>query len=174
MERETSGYFCSIVALSAVISLGVAGNYQYKFSEQSYPVTAVEFLMKENVPGNTFTHDGFGDYLIYAAWPQHRVFIDGRTDMYGADRLREYLNLAHALPGWKDIIDKYAFNSILFDTHSALASVLAEDRNWHLIYSDPLASIFLRKDGENQHLIDKYPHVALALDENKTFSSDPQ
>jgi hypothetical protein len=174
IERQTSGYFWLILALSAVVSLGAAGSYQYKFSEKSYPVPAVEFLKKENISGNTFTHDDFGDYLIYAAWPQYRVFIDGRTDMYGADRMKEYLTLAHAMPGWKEIIDKYAFSSILFDTHSPLSSILAEDRNWQLIYSDPLASLFLRKDGRNQRLIDKYPHLTLAVDGNKTSNSDPR
>ena len=174
IERQTSGYFWLILALSAVVSLGAAGNYQYKFSEEFYPVSAVEFLKKENIVGNTFTHDGFGDYVIYAAWPQHKVFIDGRTDMYGAERMKEYLTLAHAMPGWKEIVDKYTFSSILFDTHSPLVSALAADRNWQLIHSDPLASIFLRKDGRNQRLIDKYPHVTLAADENKTSNSDPR
>jgi hypothetical protein len=174
IERQTSGYFWSILALSAVVSLGAAGSYQYKFSEKSYPVSAVEFLKKENILGNTFTHDHFGDYLIYAAWPQYRVFIDGRTDMYGADRMKEYLTLARAMPGWKEIVDKYAFSSILFDTYAPLTNVLGEDRNWHLIHSDPLASIFLRNDGRNQRLIDKYPHVTLAVDENKTSNSDPR
>jgi hypothetical protein len=174
IERQTSGYFCSILALSAVVSLGAAGSYQYKFSEELYPVSAVEFLKRGNISGNIFTHDEFGDYLIYAAWPQYRVFIDGRTDMYGAERLKEYQNLAHATPGWKEIVDKYAFSSILFNTHSPLASALTQDKNWHLIHSDPLASIFLRKDGRNQHLIDQYPHVTLAVDENKTSNSDPR
>jgi hypothetical protein len=174
IERQTSGYFWSIVALIAVVSFGAAGRFQYKFSENSYPVSAVELLKKENILGNTFTHDDFGDYVIYAAWPQYRVFIDGRTDMYGADRMREYLTLAHAMPGWKEIVEKYAFSSILFDTNSPLASFLAADRNWQLIYSDPLASIFLRNDGRNQRLIDKYPHVKLAVDENKTSNSDPR
>jgi hypothetical protein len=174
IEEQTSGYFWLMVGVIAVISLGVAGSYQYAFSQKSYPVSAVEFLKKENVIGNTFTHDDFGDYLIYAAWPQRKVFVDGRTDMYGSERLKEYLTLAHAMPGWKEIVDKYAFSSILFDTHSPLANALVEDRNWHLIYSDPLASIFLRKDGRNQRLIDKYPHVTLALDEDKTFNSDPR
>jgi hypothetical protein len=174
IERQTSGYFWLIVGLAAIVLLGAAGKYQYNFSEKSYPVSAVEFLKKENIAGNTFTHDDFGDYMIYAAWPQYRVFVDGRTDMYGADRLKEYLTLAHAMPGWKEIVDKYAIRSILFDTHSPLASALAEDRNWQLIYSDPLASIFLRKDGESQHLIDKYAHVKLAVDENKTSSFDPR
>jgi hypothetical protein len=174
IERQTSGYFWLILVLSAVVSLGAAGSYQYKFSEKSYPVSAVEFLKKENILGNTFTQDHFGDYLIYAAWPQYRVFIDGRTDMYGAERLKEYSTLLLVMPGWREIINKYAFGSILFDTHSPLASALAEDRNWHLIHSDPLASIFLRKDGRNQYLIDKYPHVTLALDENKTSNSDPR
>src|SRR4029453_8854092 len=135
VEGQTSGFFWAILALSAVVSLSAEGSYQYKFSEKSFPVSAVEFLKKENISGNTFTHDDFGDYLIYAVWPQYRVFIDGRTDMYGADRMKEYLTLAHAMPGWKEIIDKYAFSSILFDTHSPLSSILAEDRNWQLIYS---------------------------------------
>jgi hypothetical protein len=174
MERQTSGYVCSVIALGVVIALGGAGSYQYTFSKEFYPVSAVEFLKKGNIVGNTFSHDGFGDYLIYAAWPQHKVFIDGRTDMYGAERLKEYLSLAHARPGWKEIVDKYAFSSILFDTNSPLASALAGDGNWHLVHSDPLASIFLRKDGRNQHLIDKYPHVTLALDGNKTSNSDPR
>lgn len=174
IERQTSGYFWSILGLTVVVSLGAAGSYQYKFSEKSFPVSAVEFLKKENISGNIFTHDVFGDYLIYAAWPQYKVFVDGRTDMYGADRLKEYLSLARAVPGWKEIIEKHAFSSILFDTRSTLASALAQDGNWHLIYSDPLASIFLKKDGKNQHLADKYPHVTLAIDEIKTSSSDPR
>jgi hypothetical protein len=173
IERQTSGYFW-ILAVSAVVSLGAAGSYQYKFSEKSYPVSAVEFLKKENIVGNTFTHDEFGDYLIYAAWPQYKVFIDGRTDMYGADRMKEYLTLARAMPGWKEIVDKYAFSSILFDTNSPLANILAEDSNWRLVHSDPVASIFLRKDGRNQRLIDQYPNVRLAVDENKTSNSDPR
>src|SRR5262245_60420179 len=172
IERQTSGYFWVILGLAAIVFLGAAGKYQYNFSEKSYPVAAVEFLKNENISGNTFAHDDFGDYLIYAAWPQRKVFIDGRTDMYGSERMKEYLTLAHAMPGWKEIVDKYAFSSILFDTHSPLANALAEDKNWQLIYSDPLASIFLRKDGRNQHLVEKYPRVTLAIDENRTSNYD--
>jgi hypothetical protein len=174
MEGQTNGYFWSMVGVIAVIALGVAGNFQYTFSAKSYPVAAVEFLKNENVSGNTFTHDDYGDYLIYAAWPQRKVFVDGRTDMYGSERLKEYLTLAHAMPGWKKIVDKYAFSSILFDTQSPLTNALAEDNQWQLVYSDPLASIFLRKDGRNQHLLDKYPHVTLAVAENESPNSDPR
>jgi hypothetical protein len=174
IERQTSGYLWSSIAVGAVIVFGLAGHYRYTFSEQFYPVSAVEFLKKEKISGNLFSHDGFGDYLIYAAWPQHKVFIDGRTDMYGAERLKEYLRLAHAMPGWKEVVGKYGFSSILFDTNSVLTSALTEDRNWHLIHSDPVASIFLRKDSGNQHIIDKYPHVTLALDGNKTSNFDPR
>jgi hypothetical protein len=162
IDGQTSGYLWSLIAIFAVVTLGAAGSYQYAFSEKSYPVSAVEFLKKENVAGNTFTDDDFGDYLIYAAWPQHRVFIDGRTDMYGPERIKEYLTLAHVKPGWKEVVNKYAFSSVLFATHSPLASALAEDQTWHLIYSDPLASIFLKKDGRNRRLVDKYPHPALS------------
>jgi hypothetical protein len=174
IDGQTSGYLWSLIAIFAVVTLGAAGSYQYAFSEKSYPVSAVEFLKKENVAGNTFTDDDFGDYLIYAAWPQHRVFIDGRTDMYGPERIKEYLTLAHVKPGWKEVVNKYAFSSVLFATHSPLASALAEDQTWHLIYSDPLASIFLKKDGRNRRLVDKYPHAILAVDGFETSKADPR
>jgi hypothetical protein len=173
VETQTRGCVWSLLGVSAVVLLATMGGYQYKFSENIMPVSAVEFLKRENIPGNTFTHDGFGDYLIYAAWPRYKVFIDGRTDMYGADRIREYLALARALPGWRETLDEYSINAILFDTDSTLAGILAEDKLWHLIYSDPLASIFLRKEPRNQHLVDKYSQVSFSIGERRVsdFSS---
>jgi len=172
VESQTRGGVWSILGVSAVASLATVGGYQYKFSEKTLPVSAVEFLQRENLPGNIFSHDGIGDYLIYAAWPQYKVFIDGRTDMYGASRVRESLALAWAMPGWRETLDKHSISAILFDTNSTLSGVLAEDKGWRLIYSDPIASIFLRREPKNQHVIDKYPYVSLAIGEPRVTSSN--
>ena len=36
-----------------------------------------------------FTHDQWGDYLIYRLYPQTKVFMDGRSDFYGTGLRKE-------------------------------------------------------------------------------------
>ena len=80
----------------------------YQFDEKVFPVAAVEFLKREPIAGNMFNNDEFGDYIIFTAWPAYRVYIDGRSDMYGEKYGGDYLKIADVQPGWKEILKKYA------------------------------------------------------------------
>ena len=48
-----------------------------------------------------FTHDQWGDYLIYRLYPAHKVFIDGRSDFYGDDFEKKYLDVLNVKYGWE-------------------------------------------------------------------------
>ena len=78
-----------------------------------------------------FNNDEFGDYLIFSAWPQYRVFTDGRSDMYGEKHGSPYLKVAGVQPGWKDILQRYAVSWIFFPTQTALSAALLEQPDWH-------------------------------------------
>ncbi len=80
------------------------------------PVDAVEFFQKEKLAGNMFNNDEFGDYIIYAAWPEYKVFFDGRSDMYGEKIGNEYLKVTQIKSGWEDVLKKYNVNWIIFHT----------------------------------------------------------
>jgi len=54
-------------------------------SEQRYPQNAVKFLLDNNFPERMFNDFNSGAYLIGKAYPKRRVFIDGRTELYGPD-----------------------------------------------------------------------------------------
>ena len=43
----------------------------------------------------------FGDYIIYLLYPQYKVFIDGRADMYGTEWMKEYYKVKSLEPGWE-------------------------------------------------------------------------
>jgi hypothetical protein len=142
-----------------IVIMVFTGRLQYEFNKKKLPVDAVQFLLKEKLKGNMFNNDEFGDYIIYAAWPEYKVFFDGRSDMYGEKIGNEYLKITQIKSGWEDVLKKYDVNWIIFHTKWSLSSVLIEKRDWKLIYSDKVANIFVRNIPENQPLIDKYPDV---------------
>ena len=146
--------------LLAAIGL-MNGKLVHRFNEETMPVAAVEFLQKEHIPGNMFNNDEFGDYIIYAAWPEYKVFFDGRSDMYGAERIKEYYKLTNIEPGWQDILKKYDINWVIYNDKSTLSQFLLQRDDWRLIYADKVANIFIKNKPENLVLIEKYRNIKL-------------
>jgi hypothetical protein len=164
IDTRLQGYFWPVIAVLFVSGLILTGTLKYQFDDKKFPVAAVEFLKKETVTGNMFNNDEFGDYMIFAAWPMYRVFMDGRSDMYGEKLGSAYLKVANVQPGWKEILGKYDISWIIFDTYSALTAALRDQRDWQPIYSDRVATIFVKKDAAHERLLARYPAVTLSYE----------
>ena len=161
IDRNVKGYLWPGASLVCFIGLLAAGTIHYHFSDKSFPVAAVEFLKKESVTGNMFNNDEFGDYLIFAAWPAYRVFMDGRSDMYGEKYGSDYFRIANAQRGWKEVLQKHNITWVLFDTESPLVAALQEQRDWQPIYTDRVATIFVKKVPAHASLLAKYNAVTV-------------
>ena len=168
IDRSAKGCFWPIVGVLVVCISGAYGKVVHSFDEKTKPVAAVEFIKRENLKGNMFNNDEFGDYIIYAAWPRYKVFFDGRSDMYGSSKIKEYLKLTRVQPGWERIMEKYDISWVIYNAKSALSSVLLERKDWQLIYSDKVANIFVKNTPENQPIIERYPNVELAAEEDSS------
>jgi hypothetical protein len=123
-DASARGYIWPVLAVAAALSFVTLGTIEYSFDKESKPVAAVDFLKKERITGNMFNNDEFGDYLIYAAWPEYKVFFDGRSDMYGEEIMKEYFAISQIEPEFDDVIEKYAITWIFFDSKSALSQYL--------------------------------------------------
>ena len=156
IDRRSGGYVWITAGILFVLTLGNMSGLHAEFDDNRFPAKAVEFILAEKIPGNIFNNEEFGDYIIYKAWPKYRVFFDGRSDMYGAALGSEYLKVAQTLPGWQNVLEKHQVDWVLFNTASMLSSLLKTNPGWHIIYSDPVASIFVRDKPEYQHLVAKY------------------
>ena len=170
IDISAKGHLWPIMAIILVIFFAQTGKIDFRFNEKTKPVAAVKFLKKEKITGNMFDNDEFGDYIIYAAWPEYRVFFDGRSDMYGVDIFKEYQKVASIMPGWDEVLKKYDINWIIYNANSALSLFLMQRDDWKLIYADKVANIFVKNDQENQYLVEKYPDVKLVIpdpDESK-------
>jgi hypothetical protein len=161
VDAELKGGLWPSAATLLIAGLALTGSLRYEFDETVHPVAAVEFLKREPIGGRMFNNDEFGDYLIYAAWPQYRVFIDGRNDMYRDTYNAPYYRISNALPGWREALEKFEIDWIFFNTHSVLAAALTGSSDWQPVYSDRTATIFVRNSPANRTLLDKYPGVTV-------------
>jgi len=112
---------------------------------KTFPVGAVEYLNKHSVPGPMFDTYGFGGYLVWSRGPEHKVFIDGRGDVYERGGLMsDYLHISDLRPGTFGVLRAYGIRSCLLDRDEALATALSASPDWQRIYVDDVSAIFVR------------------------------
>lgn len=159
VDASARGFLWPLAGLVLVVFCAAGDKISYQFDADKKPVAAVEFLKKERIAGNMFNNDEFGDYIIYATWPDYRVFFDGRSDMYGVDRMKEYFKITNFEPGWEKVIEKYGIDWIIYDANSALSRYLRATQGWRLIYADKVAHIFVKELPKYRYLLEKYRDV---------------
>jgi len=159
IDGTARGYLWPVAACLSVPLLLTSYGISHQFSTKLKPVAAVEFLKNEHISGNMFNNDEFGDYIIYAAGTQYKVFFDGRSDMYGTEHMKEYYRIINFEDGWEKVTDKYQIDWIFFDAKSHLSRYLLAGNSWRLIYADKVAHIFVKDIPKHRALIEKYRNV---------------
>jgi hypothetical protein len=112
------------------------------YDPKSFPVAAAGQLEKAGLFGGVFTEDLWGGYLIYREYHRGRVFIDGRSDFYGAEFAGKYIRAMGAQAGWERYLDRYGVETVLLPPDAPLSGALRQSGAWHLIYDDGVAVIF--------------------------------
>ena len=108
------------------------------------PVRAVEWLKQSRLTGPIYNSYNWGGYLVWA-FPQEPVFVDGRTDVYDDEFLREYVKVMFVRPGWPEVLDRYGVRLALTERESFLATLLATRPGWRLAYSDDQTVLCVRE-----------------------------
>jgi len=156
IDRSTNRFLWPVGGVLIVLVLAATGVISHNFNAKYVPSAAIEFIKSADIKGNMFNNDEFGDSIIYTAWPRYKVFIDGRTDMYGAARVKEYLKVAQAEQGWEGILEKYKMTWVFHEPSSVLSKLLLEKPDWKLVYSDNIVNIFVKTVPEYREIINKY------------------
>ena len=157
-EMELQGHLWALgsVALAFAICLHVGwlGSWQVihaQFDPKKMPVAAVTFLQGEIVGDQAstepvFSTDAWGGYLIYRMYRERKVVVDDRHDLYGSGRIRKYLILMQAEPGWQRVLEEEQIRTALLPTDSTLANLLRElPREWRVAYEDKVAVLFEKR-----------------------------
>jgi hypothetical protein len=115
--------------------------FRAEFDPKLYPAAALATLRSD--PGaRIFTHDEWGDYLIYRLYKTHKVFIDGRSDFYGDDFEAKYGVILNVKYGWQKTLSDFGVDTILMPPNAPLTGALKESSNWRVVYDDGIALVF--------------------------------
>lgn len=125
--------------LSSLLPIGV--------SWDRFPTGNIKVLKKFRPEGNIFNKYRWGGILI-KEFPNNKVFIDGRIDVYGPSIAAEYETVLELKKGWKDILSKYNVSHILVDKNSTIARLLIDiDPDWVMFSEDSNSKLFFKKPG---------------------------
>jgi hypothetical protein len=112
------------------------------------PVDATAWILENRPQGEMFNPYNWGGYLIWSLYPHYRVFADGRTDLYGDEFLRRYLEVQLGRPGFQEALAEYNVNLVLTYPDDALSLRLDCVGGWEEVYRDDVAVIWAREDLE--------------------------
>ncbi|MDY7080789.1 MAG: hypothetical protein SXV54_28230 [Chloroflexota bacterium] len=135
-----------LVAAGIKVYLPLRAEFNVGNERDTLPVDAIAWIQEQRPAGPMFNSYNWGGYLIWKLWPDpdYRVFVDGRTDLYGDELLGQYLRVYLAQPDFQEVLDEYGINLVLVERNSFTANFLALDEGWTRAYSDDVAVVYVR------------------------------
>ncbi len=143
-------------------------------SEHRYPVRAARFIEQSGLPGNFFNSGlDLGGYFLWRFYPERKVFMDGRLEVYGGTFFRELFELFNDPGLWPEWVKRYKINFCILDhavaKHEGLLRRLVHDADWRAVYLDGQVIIFLKESPENRPFLEAF---ALDLEKDPPPSGD--
>ncbi len=112
----------------------------------AFPSGAVEYLKRQPFQGRMFNDDFWGGYLIRSLGREHKIFIDGRSQLYEeAGVFSDYLRIGDLDRDTPLLLRKYGVEACLIRSRSPLATYLSASADWGLAFSDDVSSLFVFK-----------------------------
>ena len=109
----------------------------------NYPQQALAHLRTNPVEGPMWNEYGWGGYLI---WAEHRVFIDGRADIYEyGGVLGDYMKISLLNSETLSLLRKYDIRACLVRSGAPLATLLETAPGWGQAYRDEVSVLFVHR-----------------------------
>ncbi|MCB9748152.1 MAG: tetratricopeptide repeat protein [Candidatus Omnitrophica bacterium] len=169
--------YCNIVASKAYYDFD---KYELKkeyggVSQRNYPDKAVDFLVANKIKGNFFNDFNSGAYLLGRTFPDIKVFIDGRTEVYGAKFFDEYRQILDRGDSklFEDYAQKFNITGVLLNSArqpipEIILRYFYENLDWTLVYFDYDGVVFLKNIEQYKNINEKYA-IDLAVWKTKTL-----
>jgi len=138
--------FLILAAAGVKAALPLRASFNRAHERETLPLGAIEWIREQQPDGPMFNSYNWGGYLIWHLWPDYLVFVDGRTDLYGDELLRQYLKVHFVKPGFYTILNQHGVNFVVTEAGSFTDNFLALDDGWILAYADDVAVVYVRTE----------------------------
>lgn len=112
---------------------------------ENFPADAVRFLQEHPLPGPILNHYNWGGYLIWKLYPEYRVFIDGRADLYGDDFMDRFADVYYVRKSdWYVTFETYGIRTVMLPPDAPLVEALRLNIEWKQQYADSQVVLLAR------------------------------
>ena len=103
----------ALLALGSIWTAQAAGEPNFDTPSTRWPPCATSTTTACSVSG-LMTDDAWGGYVILKYWPQQKVFVDDRYDMYPRPVLEDFIRFSDADRRWREILDRYRIDVVVW------------------------------------------------------------
>jgi hypothetical protein len=144
-----------LIAVAAIFFARSYGVLSPGIDVSDYPVRAVDFMKAHGLKGNVLADYAWGQYVIWHAAPDSKVFIDSRYDLgYPPQVVADYMELERGGAGGAHTLASYPHDFILVKNGSPSAQLMNSQSGWRLIYSDQIAALYARASSAAARIAD--------------------
>ncbi len=127
----------------------------------NWPEAAIRFVREKAPQGRLYNAMAFGSWAIHELWPDKRVYIDGRLDVFPPGFLDGYVEMRKTGQGWNELVAEYDISTVVLDYPPGppLAGIwgrLATDTTWSCAFFSDNAIVYLREGSGNDDIIARY------------------
>lgn len=169
-----------VVAVPLLAVLPPESAWGLGIAPDNEPARAVDFLDREGLGRRLYNDVRFGGYLIWRRFPEHRVFIDGRNEVYPR-LLREVFASVNDSRAWPAFLVRHDIDAAFVRYTPSLERIVMPGtgglpgralerafsanhfprQDWALVYWDDDAMIFARRSPENLAAIARLEYRAV-------------
>ncbi len=118
---------------------------QARAEAKAFPTQAVAFILHDRPAEPLLNSYDWGGYLIWKLYPQYRVFVDGRTDLYeGGGFLDDMASIYNLQGQWQAKFDSWRIRTVFLPPNAPLIAALRSHPGWKQIYADSQAVVLTR------------------------------
>ncbi|MGI8830601.1 MAG: hypothetical protein ACR2I5_12625 [Candidatus Limnocylindria bacterium] len=138
-----------IVAGLVVVGARASPSAERQAIAEHMPVAAVDWMLSHEPGERAFNTYAWGGYLGFRR-PELPTYIDGRSDIYGDAPIRSYADAISLRSDPGALLDAQRIDHVLFNTDHPFADWLNANAEWERVYSDPLASVWIRIGADHE------------------------
>ena len=140
----------NVIILAAFLTFSVARirvilHNQAEVEVKEFPAAAVAFLQAHQLPRPVMNHYNWGGYFIWKLYPEYKVYIDGRADLYG-DRFMDQFAAAYFVKGqaWEAALNQWHPQTVVLPPDAPLITALRLQPGWNEMFVDAQAVVLSR------------------------------
>lgn len=114
---------------------------QPEIEAERFPARAVQFICSQHPTAPMLNHYSWGGYFIWKLYPNYRVFIDGRADLYGDSFMNNFAASYYLTGEWRRLLQTWGIRSIVLPPDAPLVTALESEPGWTRVYADSQVTV---------------------------------